>query len=246
MRWGTLTCLSGIPIPCLSNTGTAVCEIDAPPEVVWKSVLAFDRYGGDLSGCAVPALKVMLGNSDVGLCYVVASSSRNVRSRRAGKHAEVYARSKLLDGEEKIKVHLTLDGFVRNFEVYYDHLYRPNRDELTSMPASESREYASFSYTNGDQHGHYSGSRHLIARTQGGRSTRRRSPTSLISTGSDTLRPETPSAFEPHTAIDPARRKRSTHASQVDRGEAPRQDGRLACVVLDRRAASLARSPALR
>jgi ribosome-associated toxin RatA of RatAB toxin-antitoxin module len=32
--------------------GTAVCDVEAPPESVWKAILGFDRYAGRLAQCS--------------------------------------------------------------------------------------------------------------------------------------------------------------------------------------------------
>ena len=32
--------------------GTAVCDVEAPPDACWKAVLGFDRYAGRLAQCS--------------------------------------------------------------------------------------------------------------------------------------------------------------------------------------------------
>lgn len=79
--------------------GTAVCDVEAPPSVVWKTVLGFERYKGRLAQC---------------------------------KYSNVYERKKnVMKRTETIKVHMKLDGIVKDFNCYYDHTYKPDAHMLT-------------------------------------------------------------------------------------------------------------------
>lgn len=78
--------------------GSAVCDIAAPPNLVWKTILAFERYPGRLAQC---------------------------------KAAHVYDRRKMSFTAESIKVHMILDGIIKDFNCYYDHTWRPDQNVLT-------------------------------------------------------------------------------------------------------------------
>lgn len=78
--------------------GSAVCDIAAPPTLVWKTILDFERYPGRLAQC---------------------------------KSARVYDRRKISFAAESIKVHMVLDGIIKDFNCYYDHTWRPDQNVLT-------------------------------------------------------------------------------------------------------------------
>mmetsp|Transcript_6337 Transcript_6337/g.19212 ORF Transcript_6337/g.19212 Transcript_6337/m.19212 type:complete len:272 (-) Transcript_6337:106-921(-) len=95
---GQKVLLSGREINAGGGRGTAVCDVAAPPAIVWRTLLAFERYPGRLSQC---------------------------------KDAKVYDRRKLSLTAESIKVHMTLDGVMKEFNCYYDHTYRADKSLLT-------------------------------------------------------------------------------------------------------------------
>lgn len=95
---GNKVLMSAREVNAGGGRGTAVCDIAAPPSVVWQTILAFDRYPGRLAQC---------------------------------KAARVYDRRKTSLTTESIKVHMTLDGLIRDFNCYYDHTWTPKKNVLT-------------------------------------------------------------------------------------------------------------------
>ncbi|KAJ1452721.1 hypothetical protein M885DRAFT_305657 [Pelagophyceae sp. CCMP2097] len=50
------------------------------------------------------------------------------------KYSTVYERKKnVMSRTETIKVHMKLDGIIRDFNCYYDHTFKPDKNELTCV-----------------------------------------------------------------------------------------------------------------